>query len=163
MVLAPTISPWPCFIYPPLSTILICGYVHHRHCGVAMDCRGNIISGGTPNLTFLKPFYSTVHHLSVLLYIYILTKAKSQVLCLEGSVIVRTLHSCALVLPSAWSAVLTTPTLTHPPSLPGPTCGCRKCSHPSRIFPRIHTKSISYEVKSCHCLARISGNFYKSC
>lgn len=78
MVLGPTISPWPCFIYPPLLTILICGYVHHRHCGIAMDCRGNIISGGTPNLLFLKPFYSTGHHLSVLLYIYILSKAKSQ-------------------------------------------------------------------------------------
>ena len=78
MVLGPTISPWPCFIYPPLLTILICGYVHHRHCGIAMDCRGNIISGGTLNLLFLKPFYSTGHHLSVLLYIYILSKAKSQ-------------------------------------------------------------------------------------
>ena len=71
MVLTPTISPWPGFIYPPLSTILIWGYVHQRHCGVAMDCRGNIISGGTPNTMFLKPFYSTVHHPSILLCIHI--------------------------------------------------------------------------------------------
>ena len=65
--------PWPCFIYPPLSTILTWGYVHQRHCGVATDCRGNIISGGIPNLMFLKPFYSAVHHPSILLCIYILS------------------------------------------------------------------------------------------
>ena len=44
-----------------------------RDTRVATDCRGNIISGGIPNLMFLKPFYSAVHHPSILLCIYILS------------------------------------------------------------------------------------------